>query len=73
MKPKPLSPAMRNMLHNAIHGKPLHTGMAASTVTHSKCSTVQALHRRGLLAGIDHHPTDAGRAYFAPATSQDQR
>lgn len=66
MKPKPLTRAQRTMLHNALTGKPLHQGLRATAVTHSTCSTLQALHRRGLLAGVDHRPTAAGHAVFLP-------
>ena len=64
MKSKPLTRAQRTMLHNALNDKPLHQGLRATAVTHRTCSTLQALHRRGLLAGVDHRPTDAGRAVF---------
>ena len=65
MKPK-LSRAMRTMLHNAIHGRPLETSLTRNSTSHKTHSTVQALHRAGMLAGIDHRPTDAGLAYFKP-------
>jgi hypothetical protein len=55
-----LSPAQRNALWRATVGQP-------PSKDHR---TMQALHRKGLLQGIDHRPTDAGAAYFAsPATS----
>ncbi|AFU45408.1 hypothetical protein C380_08530 [Acidovorax sp. KKS102] len=56
-----LSPAQRNALWRATVGQ-----------TPSKDPrTLQALHRKGLLQGIDHRPTDAGAAYFAlPATGE---
>ena len=61
---KPLSPAQRTMLYNAVHGKPLLLGLTRNSVSHRTHSTLQALHRAGMLAGADHQPTDAGRAYF---------
>ena len=64
MKPPKLSRAMRTMLHNAIHGRPLETSLTRNSTSHKTHSTVQALHRAGMLAGIDHKPTAAGRAYF---------
>lgn len=63
MKPK-LSPAQRTMLHNAVSGRPLMLGLTRNSLNHRTHSTVQALHRAGMLQGIDHKPTDAGLAYF---------
>lgn len=34
---------------------------------HFNCP-LQALHRAGMLAGPDHQPTEAGRAYFSQPT-----
>lgn len=62
-RPK-LSPAQRTMLHNAVHGRPLGTSLTRNSTSHKTQSTVQALHRAGMLVGIDHKPTTAGRAYF---------
>lgn len=59
-----LSMAQRRMLANAIAGAPLAQGISCTTETGQR-STVQALHRKGMLAGIQHQPTEAGRAYFA--------
>ncbi len=67
LKPK-LSPAQRTMLHNAVHGRPLSTSLTRNSTSHKTHSTVQALHRAGMLAGIDHRPTAAGLAYFEPPT-----
>ena len=64
-RPK-LSPAQRTMLHNAVHGRPLGTSLTRNSTSHKTHSTVQALHRAGMLAGIDHRPTAAGLAYFQP-------
>ncbi|PIG07815.1 hypothetical protein [Comamonas sp. 26] len=68
MKPTKLTRAQRTMLHNAVHGRPLGTSLTRNSTSHKTHSTIQALHRAGMLAGIDHHPTEAGRAYFT--TSQ---
>lgn len=65
---KQLTPAQRTMLHNALHGKPLNTSLSRNSVGHKYCSTLQALHRAGMLAGITHQPTEAGRQYFSPKT-----
>ncbi|MBD9406226.1 hypothetical protein IB236_12835 [Acidovorax sp. ACV02] len=55
-----LSPAQRNALWRATVGQ-------QPSKDHR---TLQALHRKGLLQGIDHKPTAAGAAYFAlPASS----
>ena len=55
-----LSHAQRNALWRATNGKP----------PSSDKRTLQALHRKGLLQGINHRPTAAGSAYFAfPASS----
>lgn len=50
-----LSPAQRNALWRATVGQ-------TPTNDHR---TLQALHRKGLLQGINHRPTAAGAAYFA--------
>ena len=65
---KQLSPAQRTMLHNAVHGKPLLLGLTRNSVGHRTHSTLQALHRAGMLAGIDHRPTAVGLAYFGTNT-----
>ena len=65
-KVKPLTRAQRTMLHNAVHGRPLTTSLTRNSVANKGTSTLQALHRAGMLAGIDHQPTAAGRAYFLP-------
>lgn len=59
-----LTPAQRTMLHNAVNGKPLLLGLTRTSVSHRTRSAAQALHRAGLLQGIDHKPTAAGLAYF---------
>ena len=64
MKPPKLSRAQRTMLHNAVSGKPLTLGLTRNSIHHRTNSTVQALHRAGMLQGVDHQPTEAGRAYF---------
>lgn len=64
IKPRQLTPAQRTMLHNAVHGRPLVHGLTRNSISHKTASTVQALHRAGMLAGIDHQPTVAGRTYF---------
>lgn len=56
-----LSPAQRNALWRATVGQ----------TPSNDHRTLQALHRKGLLQGINHRPTNAGAAYFAiPATSE---
>lgn len=70
MKPRKLTRAQRTMLHNAIHGRPLVTSLTRNSISHKSSSTLQALHRSGMLAGTDHQPTEAGRAYFAPPEQQ---
>lgn len=56
-----LSPAQRNALWRATVGQ----------TPSNDYRTLQALHRKGLLQGINHRPTDAGVAYFAlPATGE---
>ena len=64
MKPPKLSRAQRTMLHNAVHGRALGAGLTRNSTTHKISSTLQALHRLGMLAGIEHQPTEAGRNYF---------
>jgi len=50
-----LSNAQRNLLHARLQGRmPAH-----------RPETMQALHRRCLVSGIDHQPTPAGAAIFA--------
>ncbi|AVS91430.1 hypothetical protein C8246_05990 [Paracidovorax avenae] len=52
-----LSHAQRNLLYARLQGRmPAH-----------RPETMQALHRRCLVAGIDHRPTPAGAAIFAPS------
>lgn len=51
------------MLANAIAGRSLTAGLPR-TFESGPLSTVQALHRKGMLAGIDHRPTEAGRSFF---------
>ena len=63
---KQLSPAQRTMLNNAVHGRPLLTSLTKNSTGHRTHSTLQALHRAGMLAGINHLPTAAGIAYFKP-------
>ena len=58
-----LTRAQRTMLHNAVNGKPLNLGLTQNSIHHRTHSTVQALHRAGMLQGIDHKPTAAGIAY----------
>ena len=61
MKPRTLSRAQRAMLANAIAGRPLAHGLPR-TQESGPLSTAQALHRKGMLAGINHLPTAAGHA-----------
>lgn len=75
MNQRTLSRPQRAMLANAIAGRPLEHGLARIH-TSGPLSTVQALHRKGMLAGINHLPTAAGRAALltpgapaAPATT----
>lgn len=55
-----LSRPQRAMLANAIACRPLEHGLPR-THQSGPLSTVQALHRKGMLAGINHLPTAAGR------------
>ncbi|WP_315127016.1 hypothetical protein [Comamonas antarctica] len=57
------------MLANAIAGRPLEHGIPRPQAS-GPFSTVQALHRKGMLAGIDHQPTAAGRAALSPSPEQ---
>ena len=64
------------MLANAIAGRPLEHGVPRPRAS-GPFSTFQALHRKGMLAGINHLPTAAGRAALAtpgapaaPATTE---
>ena len=59
-----LSRPQREMLANAIAGRPLEHGVPRPRAS-GPFSTVQALHRKGMLAGINHLPTAAGRAALA--------
>lgn len=52
------------MLHNAVNVRPLLLGLTRNSFSHRTHSTLQALHRAGMLQGADHKPTDAGLAYF---------
>jgi hypothetical protein len=52
------------MLANAVAGRPLEHGVPRPQ-PFGPFSTVQALHRKGMLAGINHLPTAAGRAALA--------
>ena len=63
MSPPRLSPAMRNMLRNAIDGKRIGQGLAGGPL--KIAATRRALEARGLL-DAELKPTDAGRAVFAP-------
>lgn len=63
-KTRSLSAAQRTMLYNAVKGKPLTLGLTRNSIHHRTHSTAQALHRAGMLQGVDHQPTEAGRAYF---------
>ncbi|MCI5068446.1 hypothetical protein [Acidovorax sp.] len=58
-----LSPAMRNMLRNAIDGKRIGQGLSGGP--HKIDATRRALEARGLL-DTDLKPTEAGRSVFAP-------
>ena len=58
-----LSPAMRNMLRNAIDGKRIGQGLAGGPLKNT--ATRRALEARGLL-DAELKPTDAGRAVFTP-------
>lgn len=57
------------MLANAIAGRPLEQGVPRPRSS-GPLSTVQALHRKGMLAGINHQPTAAGRAALSPSPEQ---
>jgi hypothetical protein len=63
MKPK-LSKSQRTMLHNIVSGRPLLVGLTRNSISNGASSTVQALHRAGMLQGADNKPTAAGLAYF---------
>ena len=58
-----LSPAMRNMLRNAIDGKRIGQGLAGGPLKIT--ATRRALEARGLL-DAELKPTDAGRTVFTP-------
>ena len=58
-----LSPAMRNLLRNAIEGKPIGQGLAGGPL--KIAATRRALEARGLL-DAELKPTDAGRTVFTP-------
>ena len=58
-----LSPAMRNMLRNAIDGKRIGQGLAGGLLKIT--ATRRALEARGLL-DAELKPTDAGRTVFTP-------
>ncbi len=64
MNQRTLSRPQRAMLANAIAGRPLEHGVPRPQPS-GPFSTVQALHRKGMLAGINHLPTAAGRAALA--------
>ena len=58
-----LSPAMRNMLRNAIIGKRIGQGLAGGPL--KIAATCRALEARGLI-DAELQPTEAGRAVFTP-------
>ncbi|WP_431152511.1 hypothetical protein [Acidovorax facilis] len=64
MRTPRLSPAMRNMLRNAVRGESLAKGLCAGP--YKQYHTRRALEARGLLDS-NAKPTDAGKAVFAPA------
>lgn len=70
MSPPRLSPAMRNMLRNAIDGKHIGQGLAGSPL--KIAATRRALEARGLLDS-ELKPTDAGRAVFTPKHPADHK
>ena len=65
-----LSPAMRNLLRNAIEGKPIGQGLAGGPL--KIAATRRALESRGLL-DTEQKPTHAGRAVFAPKHQAEQK
>ena len=69
MNQRTLSRPQRAMLANAIAGRPLEHGVPRPQPS-GPFSTVQALHRKGMLAGINHLPTAAGRAALATPGAQ---
>ena len=65
-----LSPAQRKLLLYACKGASLPLLLAKSPRYNATSKTIQALHRHGMVAGIDHAPTAKGLAYFqTPAPS----
>lgn len=68
MKSK-LTRAQRTMLRNAIDGRPLSHGLTGKNVAKGPANTLQALHRKGMLAGIHHLPTTAGLLAFTPQST----
>ncbi|WP_159918356.1 hypothetical protein [Pantoea sp. 18069] len=68
MSQRTLSRPQRAMLANAIAGRPLEHGVPRPRAS-GPFSTVQALHRKGMLAGINHLPTAAGRAALATSAA----
>ena len=69
MTQRTLSRPQRAMLANAIAGRPLEHDLARIHQS-GPLSTAQALHRKGMLAGIDHKPTAAGRAALAAPAAE---
>jgi len=69
MNQRTLSRPQRAMLANAIAGRPLEHGVPRPRAS-GPFSTAQALHRKGMLAGINHLPTAAGRAALATPGAQ---
>ena len=65
-----LSPAMRNMLRNAIDGKRIGQGLAGCPL--KIAATRRALEARGLL-DAELKPTDAGRSVFTPKHPADSK
>lgn len=54
-----LTRAQRNMLREAITANGLK-----NVQRHQRFCVAQALHRKGLVQGIEHRPTDAGKAIY---------
>ncbi|MBD9395584.1 hypothetical protein [Acidovorax sp. ACV01] len=65
-----LSPAMRNMLRNAIDGKRIGQGLAGGPL--KIAATRRALEARGLLDS-ELKPTEAGCAVFTPKLPADHK
>ncbi len=63
-----LSRPQRNLLREAIAA-----GGLRNVSVHPRACVAQALHRKGMLQGIEHRPTEAGINVFKPKDSNNGR